>query len=180
MNPQIRIWINDGKKIDIELYPEVAPISVANFLKLIDEHYYDGVVFHRVIKDFMIQTGGYYLEEIKDEDGEIRNVIKDKTKTQCIKGEFKANGVKNSLKHQKGVISMARANDMNSASSQFFICSVDTPHLDGLYAAFGKVMDDESMKEVLKISLIPTTVVGRMFQDFPRSIISIKTIERIN
>ena len=124
----VRIEMKNGGIIDIELYPEVAPISVKNFEKLVSEGFYDGIIFHRVIEGFMIQGGdplgmGY--------GGSDEN----------IKGEFLANGVKNTLSHTRGVVSMARSQDPNSASSQFFICHEDATFLDGNYAAFGKVVN---------------------------------------
>lgn len=122
------IEMENGKEIKLELYPEQAPITVANFLKLVGEGFYDGLIFHRVIKGFMIQGG--------DPEGTGMGGAKEK-----IKGEFRANGVKNDIKHVRGVISMARAMDMNSASSQFFIMHQDASYLDGKYAAFGKVID---------------------------------------
>jgi peptidyl-prolyl cis-trans isomerase B (cyclophilin B) len=170
-NPIIKIILEDEREITAELYPEIAPISVANFLKLIDERYYDGVIFHRVIDRFMIQTGGYYI------DG---NVLMDKEGANTIKGEFQSNGVENNLKHKLGVLSMARTSDPNSASSQFFICSVSCPHLDGAYAAFGKVIDDEGIKNVLDISHVQTTDIGYGFSDFPIQPIVIKTIEKLS
>ncbi len=125
---KVTITMESGKTMTLELYPEKAPITVENFVKLVKEGFYDGLIFHRVIEGFMIQGG--------DPDG-----------TGCggpgysIKGEFAANGVKNDLKHTRGVISMARAMDPNSAGSQFFIMHNDAPHLDGQYAAFGKLTD---------------------------------------
>ncbi|MBR5265664.1 MAG: peptidylprolyl isomerase, partial [Clostridia bacterium] len=125
-NPTLKMHIQDMGVIEIELYPEIAPISVENFLKLCKSGFYDNTFFHRVIRDFVIQGG-------------------DPTGTGTggpgwhIKGEFAANGVKNDLKHTRGVLSMARAMDYNSAGSQFFIMHADAPHLDGEYAAFGKV-----------------------------------------
>ncbi len=121
------IEMENGKKIEIELYPEVAPITVANFEKLVKEGFYDGLIFHRVIPGFMIQGG--------DPTGTGRG-----GSSERIKGEFASNGVKNTLKHTRGVISMARSMDPNSASSQFFIMHMDAPHLDDDYAAFGKVV----------------------------------------
>ena len=114
--------------IKAELYPDVAPITVANFQKLVSEGFYDGLTFHRIIEGFMIQGG--------DPKGNGSGGSPDK-----IKGEFLANGVENNLKHERGVLSMARSNAMNSASSQFFIMQETKPHLDGLYAAFGKVTE---------------------------------------
>ncbi|MCR4724058.1 MAG: peptidylprolyl isomerase [Clostridia bacterium] len=124
----VRIEMEDGGVMRAELYPEIAPITVANFEKLVKEGFYDGVIFHRVIPGFMIQGG-------------------DPTGTGMggpgwnIKGEFAANGVPNSLKHTAGVLSMARAMDPNSGGSQFFIMVDDAPHLDGQYAAFGCLIE---------------------------------------
>ena len=124
----IQIEMTDGGIISAELYPETAPITVENFKKLINENFFDGLVFHRVIAGFMIQGGGM------DAAGKEK-------RAESIKGEFEANGVKNDLKHTRGVLSMARTMFPNSASSQFFIMHKDAPHLDGQYAAFGKVTD---------------------------------------
>ncbi|ADU22722.1 MULTISPECIES: peptidylprolyl isomerase [Ruminococcus] len=123
----VRIEMENGKEILIELYPETAPITVANFEKLVKQGFYDGLIFHRVIKGFMIQGG--------DPEGTGMGGSDEK-----IKGEFARNGVKNDLRHTRGVISMARSMMPNSASSQFFIMHQDAPHLDGDYAAFGKVV----------------------------------------
>lgn len=124
----VTIEMENGKKIKIELYPDAAPITVANFEKLVSQGFYDGLRFHRVIKGFMIQGG--------DPMGNGTGGAKEK-----IKGEFAANGVNNPIKHTRGVVSMARAMMPNSASSQFFIMHEDAPHLDGQYAAFGKVVE---------------------------------------
>ena len=123
----VNIEMENGKNIKVELYPEVAPATVANFEKLVKEGFYDGLIFHRVISGFMIQGG--------DPEGTGMGGAKEK-----IKGEFLANGFNNTLKHTRGVISMARSSMPNSASSQFFIMHQDAPHLDGQYAAFGKVI----------------------------------------
>ncbi len=123
----VRIEMENGKEILIELYPETAPITVTNFEKLVKQGFYDGLIFHRVIKGFMIQGG--------DPEGTGMGGSDEK-----IKGEFARNGVKNDLRHTRGVISMARSMMPNSASSQFFIMHQDAPHLDGDYAAFGKVV----------------------------------------
>ena len=169
-NPIVKIVLENNKEINIELYPEIAPISVENFLNLVDNKYYDGVCFHRVIEGFMIQTGGYFVK------GNQIDVTK---KTPPIKGEFNSNGVRNDLKHIPGVISMARTSDKNSASSQFFICSAKCPHLDGEYAAFGKTMDEASLEVVMEVSTSPTVNVGGGLTDFPYPVINIKTIERV-
>ena len=127
-NPIVTIEMEDGGTIKAELYPEIAPNTVNNFISLINKGYYDGVIFHRVIPGFMIQGG--------DPKG---------TGTggpgYSIKGEFTRNGFKNDLKHDRGVLSMARTMMPNSAGSQFFIMHKNSPHLDGQYAAFGKVLE---------------------------------------
>ncbi len=123
-------------KMTLELYPEKAPITVENFERLANEGFYDGLIFHRVIQGFMIQGG--------DPEGTGMG-----GPGYCIKGEFAANGVQNDLKHTRGVISMARAMDPDSAGSQFFIMHEDAPHLDGQYAAFGKMTDGfETLDEI--------------------------------
>lgn len=124
----IEIEMENGDVMKGELYPDIAPITVDNFVKLIGESFFDGLIFHRVIKGFMIQGGGYYADGTHKE-------------TDSIKGEFDSNGVKNDLKHTRGVLSMARTMFPNSASSQFFIMHENAPHLDGQYAAFGKITD---------------------------------------
>lgn len=124
----IKIEMNSGSIMLLELYPDIAPITVANFQKLVSEKFYDGLTFHRIVKDFMIQGG--------DPNGTGTGGSKDK-----IKGEFKSNGVENNLSHDRGVISMARnRSSYDSASSQFFICHASVPSLDGNYAAFGKLI----------------------------------------
>lgn len=129
VHPQVTIEMDDGKKIVVELYPEYAPNTVANFVSLVQDGFYDGVVFHRIKPDFMIQGG--------DPEGTGMG-----GPGYEIKGEFSANGVENSLSHQRGVISMARNGiSMDSAGSQFFICVGDPVFLDGDYAAFGRVLE---------------------------------------
>ena len=118
---------NSGDIMLLELYPDIAPITVKNFQKLVSEKFYDGLIFHRIIKGFMIQGG--------DPEGTGFG-----GSTETIKGEFRLNGMDNNLKHERGVISMARGNDRDSASSQFFIVHETSPHLDGSYAAFGKMI----------------------------------------
>ena len=125
-HPIATITMKDGGVIELELYPEIAPESVKNFISLANSGFYDGLIFHRVIAGFMIQGG--------DPDGRGTG-----GPGYCIKGEFSANGVKNDLSHLRGVISMARAQPFDSAGSQFFICHADSQFLDGQYAAFGKV-----------------------------------------
>ena len=155
----ILITMENGDEIKAELYPEAAPKTVENFLKLVDEKFYDGLIFHRVIKGFMIQGG--------DPTGTGMGGSKD-----TIVGEFRANGFQNDLAHTRSVLSMARTNMPNSASSQFFIMHQDAPHLDGQYAAFGKVV--EGMEAVDKIASTKTN-----WQDKPLKDQRIKTIRRI-
>ncbi len=152
----IEIEMNDGGVIKAELYPDVAPITVDNFVKLINENFFDGLIFHRVIEGFMIQGGGM-------------DAVGNQKKANSIKGEFASNGVKNDLKHTRGVLSMARTMIPDSASSQFFIMHMDAPHLDGQYAAFGKVT--EGMEVVDKIATCDTD-----FSDMPIVPQVIKTI----
>lgn len=135
------IEMENGKKIKIELYPEIAPISCENFEKLVKSGFYDGLTFHRVISGFMIQGGCPQGNGMGGPGWHI-------------KGEFSANGVKNDLRHTRGVLSMARAQDPNSAGSQFFIMHDDAPYLDGQYAAFGKVI--EGMDVVDEIAAVDT------------------------
>ena len=140
-NINIKITMENGKTMEAELYPEVAPITVENFVGLIKEKFFDGLIFHRVISGFMIQGG--------DPTGTGMGGSKN-----TIKGEFLANGVVNNLKHERGVLSMARTMDPNSASSQFFIMHEDAPHLDGQYAAFGKVINGiEVVDEIASVEV---------------------------
>lgn len=158
-NPIVTIKMKDGGVIEVELFPEIAPISVQNFIKLAGEGFYNGLIFHRVIPGFMIQGGcpngngmggpGY-----------------------TIKGEFSANGVPNSLKHTRGVLSMARAMNPNSAGSQFFIMHQDAPHLDGQYAAFGKVI--EGMDVVDKIASVRTDYNDKPLEDQVIEVMTVK------
>lgn len=142
----VTITMETGKQIKIELYPEIAPKTVENFERLVKEGFYNGLIFHRVIKGFMIQGGCPNGTGMGDPGYKIQ-------------GEFAANGFKNDLKHERGVISMARAMDPNSAGSQFFIMHQDAPHLDGQYAAFGKVV--EGMDVVDEIADMPTDYMDR-------------------
>lgn len=155
----IKIIMENGKEMEAELYPEVAPITVENFVSLIKENFFDGIIFHRVIPGFMIQGG--------DPTGTGMGGSKNE-----IKGEFLANGVVNNLKHTRGVLSMARTMDPNSASSQFFIMHEDSPHLDGQYAAFGKVT--KGIEVVDEIASVKTDM-----RDKPLTPQVIKTIELI-
>ena len=155
-NPVVTITMENGDVMKAELYPEVAPNTVNNFISLVKKGYYDGLIFHRVIRGFMIQGGcpqgtgmggpGY-----------------------SIKGEFSQNGVKNDLKHTEGVLSMARSMMPNSAGSQFFIMHADAPHLDGQYAAFGKLVEGEDVLD--SIASIDTD-----WSDRPRTPQVMKTV----
>ena len=142
----ILIEMEHGGRIEIELYPEHAPKTCENFEMLVKKGFYDGLIFHRVIPGFMIQGGDPLGNGMGGADD---NIV----------GEFKMNGYKNDLKHTRGVISMARAFDPNSASSQFFIMHADAPHLDGQYAAFGKVVS--GMEIVDEIAAVPTDMRDR-------------------
>lgn len=150
MNPKVKIEMENGGVITLELYPEVAPISVENFVNLAGKGYYDGLIFHRVIRGFMIQGGC--------PDGQGTG-----GPGHQIKGEFARNGVENDIVHEAGVISMARSQDMDSAGSQFFIVHETAPHLDGSYAAFGRVL--EGMDVVNQIAEIPTDMGDRPEQE---------------
>ncbi|MBR4430069.1 MAG: peptidylprolyl isomerase [Clostridiales bacterium] len=140
-NPIVTIQMKDGGVMKAELYPDIAPITVKNFVDLAAKGFYNGLIFHRVIPDFMIQGG--------DPEGTGMG-----GPGYSIKGEFSANGVRNDLKHTRGVLSMARAQDPDSAGSQFFIMHADYPYLDGQYAAFGKLI--EGIEVVDKIASVRT------------------------
>ena len=156
-NIKIQITMENGKTMKAELYPDVAPKTVENFVSLIQDHFFDGIIFHRVIKGFMIQGG--------DPTGTGMGGSE-----KTIPGEFLSNGFVNELKHTRGVLSMARTMDPNSASSQFFIMHEDAPHLDGQYAAFGKVY--EGIETVDEIANVRTD-----FRDKPLEPQCIRTIE---
>ena len=150
----VQIEMANGGKIQLELYPEAAPKTVANFLKLVGEHFYDGLIFHRVIAGFMIQGGDPLGNGMGGSD---ENIV----------GEFRANGFNNPLSHTRGVISMARAQDPNSASSQFFIMHADGTFLDGQYAAFGRVVEGiEVVDEIagVKTDMRDKPVVDQVIQ----------------
>lgn len=140
-NPIVRIEMENGDILTAELYPEIAPNTVNNFIHLIQKKFYDGLIFHRVINGFMLQGG--------DPEGTGMG-----GPGYCIKGEFSQNGFANTLAHDPGVLSMARAMDPDSAGSQFFIMHKKAPHLDGAYAAFGKIT--EGIEIVNKIAEVPT------------------------
>ncbi len=158
------IRLTDGREIKMDLYPNLAPITVENFVNLAESGFYDGLIFHRIIDDFMIQGGGYDV-----------NLNQKEAKT--IKGEFAANGVQNDLPHMTGVVSMARTSlSMDSASSQFFIMDSFQPSLDGQYAAFGRVNDEESLAVVAELSAVETHDVDQVMQDVPVNPPVIETI----
>lgn len=150
MNPVVTITMEDGKIIKAELYPEIAPNTVNNFISLVKKGYYDGLIFHRVISGFMIQGG------CPDGDGTGGPGYQ-------IKGEFSQNSVANELKHTEGVLSMARAMHPDSAGSQFFIMHKNSPHLDGAYAGFGKVI--EGMDAVNQIADVRTDYNDRPMKE---------------
>ena len=160
------ITLTDGRAINLELYPDVAPLSVNNFVKLAKSGYYEGLCFHRVIPGFMVQGGGMTAS---------KGSLTEKGGLKPIKGEFASNGVPNSLKHTLGVISMARTNVPDSATSQFFICVGDCAFLDNNYAAFGKTSDETSAQVAADISAVATTRAG-YHDDVPVEPIVIKSI----
>lgn len=149
-NPIVTIVMEDGGEIEIELFPEIAPNTVNNFVSLARSGYYDGTIFHRVIPGFMIQGG--------DPEGTGRG-----GPGYSIRGEFSANGFNNDLRHSRGVISMARTQEPNSAGSQFFIMVADSPHLDRQYAAFGRVRS--GIEVVDRIVATPRNAADRPQQD---------------
>ncbi|MBQ8039508.1 MAG: peptidylprolyl isomerase [Lachnospiraceae bacterium] len=149
-NPIVTFTMKNGDIFKAELYPEIAPQSVNNYISLIQKGFYNGLIFHRVIRGFMIQGG--------DPQGTGMG-----GPGYCIKGEFASNGFKNDLKHTEGVLSMARSMFPDSAGSQFFIMHKNSPHLDGDYAAFGKII--EGMEIINKIAEVPTNYNDRPLED---------------
>ena len=149
-NPIITVTMQDGSVMKGELYPEIAPNTVNNFISLVKKGYYNGLIFHRVIPGFMIQGGC--------PDGTGMG-----GPGYCIKGEFSQNGFKNDLKHTKGVLSMARTMAPNTAGSQFFIMHQTSPHLDGAYAAFGKIT--EGLDVIDAIANVPTNYMDKPMKD---------------
>lgn len=156
---KFEIEMENGKVMTGELYPEIAPITVKNFISLIEQNFYDGLIFHRVIPGFMIQGGGF-------------DVKMNHKECSSIKGEFSSNGIQNDLLHTRGVLSMARTMVKDSASSQFFIMHKDAPHLDGEYAAFGKITDGLDI-----VDEIANVATNR--QDCPLTPVVIKTMRFI-
>ena len=159
-NPMVTFTMENGDVIKAELYPDIAPISVNNFISLIKQGFYDGLIFHRVIKGFMIQGG--------DPEGTGMG-----GPGYSIRGEFAQNGYPNDLKHTAGVLSMARSMHPNSAGSQFFIMHKNAPHLDGSYAAFGKVT--EGMENVNKIAETETDYSDRPLQEQKIKTVTVET-----
>ena len=165
-NPVIKINVKNYGAMTAELYPEMAPLTVANFIKLAEENFFEGLIFHRVIKGFMIQGGGFNAEMEQKE-------------TASIRGEFRANGFpQNTLKHTRGVLSMARTSMPNSASSQFFVMHMDAPHLDGQYAGFGKVT--EGLDVLDAIASVKTGTYGWYMQDVPKVPVVIESMEIVS
>ena len=150
MATKVKITMESGDAIPLELYPEIAPITVENFVSLVKEGFYNGLIFHRVIAGFMIQGGDPMGTGFGGAD-------------KTIKGEFAINGFNNTLSHERGVISMARSQMPNSASSQFFICHADATFLDGQYAAFGRVI--EGMETVDDIAMVKTNMMDKPLRD---------------
>lgn len=159
-NPIVTIEMENGDIMKAELYPEIAPNTVNNFISLISKGYYDGVIFHRVIPGFMIQGG--------DPDGTGMG-----GPGYSIKGEFSQNGYKNDLKHTPGVLSMARTMIPDSAGSQFFIMHETSPHLDGAYAAFGKLI--EGLEVVDKIARVKTDYSDRPMEEQKMAKVTVET-----
>lgn len=159
-NPIVTFTMKGGDIIKAELYPEIAPISVNNFISLIQKNFYDGLIFHRVIKGFMIQGG--------DPEGTGMG-----GPGYSIRGEFAQNGYTNDLKHTAGVLSMARSMHPDSAGSQFFLMHKDAPHLDGAYAAFGKVI--EGMDVVNKIAETATDYNDRPLEEQVMESVTVET-----
>lgn len=159
-NPVVTIEMENGDKIKAELYPEVAPNTVNNFISLAKSGYYDGKIFHRVIKGFMLQGGCPHGTGIGGPG-------------YCIKGEFTKNGFQNDLAHTEGVLSMARTQDPNSAGSQFFIMHKEAPYLNGEYAAFGQVI--EGMDVVNKIAEVRTDYSDRPMKEQKMKAVTVET-----
>lgn len=159
-NPIVTIKMTSGDVIKAELYPEIAPISVNNFISLIKKGFYDGLIFHRVIKGFMLQGG-------------CPNGTGMGGPGYGIKGEFKINGFENNLKHEAGVLSMARSQSPNSAGSQFFLMHKTSPHLDGSYAGFGKVIEGQDVVD--KIAEVETDYSDRPLTEWKFESVTVET-----
>ena len=159
-NPIVEMKIKNKGNIKIELYPEIAPNTVNNFISLIKKGYYDGLIFHRIIRGFMIQGG--------DPRGTGMG-----GPGYSIRGEFSANGFTNDLKHTEGVLSMARTMDPNSAGSQFFLMTSVSPHLDGQYAAFGKVI--EGLNLIMDLEKVKTSFGDKPLADVVMEMVTVNT-----
>ncbi len=159
-NPVVTFKMKNGGVMKCELYPDIAKNTVNNFISLVKKGYYNGLIFHRVIAGFMIQGG-------------CPNGSGMGGPGYSIKGEFSANGIKNDLKHERGVLSMARAMNPNSAGSQFFIMHEDSPHLDGQYAAFGKLI--EGFETLDEIANIKTDYSDRPYEDMVMESVTVET-----
>ena len=165
-HPVIKIHVAGYGTMTAELYPEKAPKTVANFMALIEKGFFEGLIFHRVIRGFMIQGGGY--------DAQM-----EQREAEAIKGEFIANGfMSNDLRHTRGVLSMARTSDPDSASSQFFVMHEDAPYLDAQYAGFGKLTDGFDVLD--KIASVKTGNYGWYMQDVPREPVVIERMEIVS
>ncbi len=168
-NYYVKIKLTNQKEINLCLSEKDAPKSVNQFVDLVKKNFFDGTIFHRVIDNFMIQTGGYKI---------VDNALTEMDGAPTIEGEFASNGFKdNTIKHKLGVISMARTSVKNSATSQFFICSADCSFLDGEYAAFGYTTDEESNEVIKEVAKVKTYAPHPAFADFPVEPIGITTIE---
>ena len=159
-NPIVTIEMENGDVMKTELYPEIAPNTVNNFISLVNKGFYDGVIFHRVIRGFMIQGGDPQGTGVGGPG-------------YSIKGEFSYNGFANDLKHTKGVLSMARTMEPNSAGSQFFIMHETSPHLDGQYAAFGKVVEGEDIID--KIAAVATDYMDKPLEEQKMKKVTVET-----
>lgn len=159
-NPIVTIEMENGDVMKAELYPEIAPNTVNNFISLVNKGFYDGVIFHRVIRGFMIQGGAPQGTGVGGPG-------------YSIKGEFSYNGFANDLKHTKGVLSMARTMEPNSAGSQFFIMHETSPHLDGQYAAFGKVVEGEDIID--KIAAVATDYMDKPLEEQKMKKVTVET-----
>ena len=164
-NPKVKIVVKGHGTMIAELYPDMAPVTVENFIKLVSEGFYSGMIFHRVIPGFMIQGGGF-------------NEAHEQKEAASIKGEFRANGfAQNTLKHTRGVLSMARTMIPDSASSQIFIMHENSPHLDGQYAGFGKVIEGDEVID--SIANVETTTKMMYYQDWPVDDVVIESMEML-
>ena len=165
-NQKVKITVKNFGTMVAELYPDMAPATVENFVGLVEKGFYNGLIFHRVIPGFMIQGGGFDTDYTQKE-------------AACIRGEFAANGfTQNTLKHTRGVLSMARTQDPDSASSQFFVMHMDAPHLDAQYAGFGKVTEGIDVLDA--IASVKTGTYGWYMQDVPKVPVVIEKMEIVS